>query len=208
METKDLLTLESKIYQEYEKDGAVEFLMGMGLFFASGVLESRGSPAFAGLIPIFIIMFKKAWKKYITYPRLGYARFSESRMLRRKREKHTILLVAAACVAFIFLSALAASGTFSSEVQGAFKPYARMVMGGIIALIIIAVAAVRRITHLYYVGAFALACFVLGHFLGFSPGIALLLTSFVLLIIGIIRLIRFVRANPKLEDGGVHDVNA
>jgi hypothetical protein len=197
-EVSEFTNIEEKMAREYDRDGMVEFVLGLGLTMGGLSLATRSGTTVSGLVPIYVILIARLWKKKITYPRLGYAEFLSKRKKERKTRMLMFLLVLFLAVALAMLILLAAAGSlgdlsFLSGREG------KLIFGGLVALMFVALGAIRKMKHLY---AFAVLCYLLcigTYLLHVSGGWALSITGALLLAVGLARLVTFLRANPKLE---------
>jgi hypothetical protein len=205
MESSDLKALENDVLRQYERDGLVETLLGLGLVMGGLVLISRSTGGSAnilgGLIPIFILLMlllSKAWKRRITYPRLGYTEL----IARRAEDRHRRIRVVvpgllAALAAGIILFAWTSDKVGEA---GLLRHHAgTLFFGGAVALTIAAAGIARKMRHLIL---FAVLCYLLciaTYLADVSGGYALEVTGGLLLIVGIIRLVLFLRGNPILQ---------
>jgi hypothetical protein len=205
MEPSDLIALENDVLRRYERDGMVETLLGLGLVMGGFVLTSRSAGdstnIIGGLLPIFIFLMAKAWRawrKRITYPRLGYSELIGRQTRDRKRRLRIFVLgILAALAAGIFIYAWASDNLGE---PGLLRRHAgTLVFGGVVALAIAAAGMARKAKHLYL---FAVLCYLMciaTYLADVSGGYALEVTGALLLIVGIAKLVLFLRANPVLE---------
>ena len=193
----ELSRLEEKVYREYNRDGALESLGGIG-FITAGAFLLGGRHGFsAGLLPILILLLGRAWKKRITYPRLGYAEFSAARQAEKKKLVVLVLLTVAAVVILAAIGHLAAKAAFADkDLMG--LPHANLILGGLLVLFVLAIAVFRRAGSLYPV-AIVFAALVVASDQGYLElENAIFWTGMVSLLIGIARLIRFLRTHPRI----------
>jgi hypothetical protein len=198
MEASDLKTFEETISRQYDRDGLIETLLGMALLIGGMSLALGGSPALTGLLPVYILVIGRLWKTRITYPRLGYADFLAKRKKQRKIRmlKFLLALVLAAVLAALIFLAMESSLGDLDPLRGWIGI---LIFDSVMALIIAAVGRIRKMRHLY---AFAALCYLLelgAYIVNMSPGWALSFIGLLLLTVGLVRLILFLRANPKLE---------
>lgn len=199
--TTDLNVLEAKVREEYTRDGSLEFLMGFGIMLAGIMVGRRPLGPFPAFLPIFVIILSRAWKKHITYPRLGYAEFNAAL---RAEKKRTIFLVILAAVALAILAALSYSEAAFSDRKGSL-PYANLLIGGFVGLFFLAFAVYRKVTALYVIAALLIVSAIAVQMGLFAFEDALVLAGFVLMAVGVVRLVLFIRTHPRLEGTGFHD---
>jgi len=198
-EVPELADVKERIARQYEQDGLLESLMGFALLIGGLSLASHGGSSYLGIFPVFFVIFAKAWRRKITYPRLGYAGFLEQERRQRKTRVLITMLMVVAALALGILIYLALAGKMG-DMEFLSGPSGKLIFGAAIAIIIATVAAVRKATHLYYFAVLVNLLVIGAYMLNISGGYALALTGLLLLILGVVRLILFLRANPKLED--------
>jgi hypothetical protein len=205
MESSDLKALENDVLRRYERDGMVETLLGLGLVMGGLVLISRSMGGskniLGGLIPIFILLMlllSKAWKRRITYPRLGYAEL----IARQAKDRHRRLRVVvpgllAALVAGIILFAWTSD---KAGEAGLLRHHAgTLFFGGAVALTIAAAGIARKMRHLVLLAVLCYLLCIATYLADVSGGYALEVTGGLLLIVGIVRLVLFLHGNPILQ---------
>jgi hypothetical protein len=194
MQLAEIEQIEEKIYEEYNQDGAAECLMGGGLILAGCSMAAHTSSTVIGIVPVLIVLLGRAWKKRITFPRLGYVEFSSKRRMMKRRG---ILLLLIAALAGTALAVWATNmNLFGSSAS--WGTQSRLFFGGMISVIIVMVGIIRKTSHFYWV-AIANFVFILASFWwNFSGGYALMLTGVVCLGIGLPKLMRFLSAHPVI----------
>lgn len=198
MKDTDLDRLEGKVYREYNRDGALEFLIGIGFVLAGAFVLGSRHGSFVGLVPIFIVLLSRAWKKRITYPRLGYAEFTAARQAGKKRLLVLVLLTIAAVIILGVIGHLAAKATFADK-DLMDLPHANLVLGGLLVLFVLAIAVFRKASALYPVVVVFLVLVVLSDQGYLRLNEAILWTGLLSLLIGTVKLIRFVHAHPRMD---------
>jgi len=201
MESKDLSELEAKIFAEYGQDGAIETLMGAGLLLIGLNMAGNAETVFIGLIPIFIVLLARVWRKRITFPRLGYVAFSSERRARRRRTV-IILLFAGVCAMLlaVWSSNLVQESAVADPASAA--NLTRLFHGTVLSLIIAAVARFRRVNHLYLFAVLNLILFIVAVATHQPSGLAVAGTGIALLGFGVARTVRFLRLHPLQESAG------
>jgi hypothetical protein len=196
MDSPKLTDLQNRAQRRYDQDGAMETVMGLG-FLLSGLGMASGSHVGA-FTPVFLVPIVLAWRRRITYPRLGYAAFVEKR---RGEFLRGFLPIALAVIALMILVIIAfdAAGTSFPEANDTMARYQKIAIGLILSALIASIAALRRLSHLYVVAGLMMALFVGAVTLRISAGYAVAVTGAVMFAIGMVRLVRFLRDNPKLE---------
>ena len=198
METADLTKLQYEIVQRYNKDGALESILGFCLTVAGwNFLDPPRGGLPIALLPIYMVLLIKAWRKRITYPRLGY---TELLAERRARARKTVLISLAV---FLILFAIVVWAVISIAGQSpndpAAKAWLKLCYGLPICAFMAWMGKVRQNTTLYWTSGMLAILFVATAFVRISPGWAFLFTGILLLLFGTIRLIQFLRENPRLD---------
>jgi hypothetical protein len=198
-----LSSVENKIVQEYSRDGMIETLIAVASLWSGFVFLTKPASPFM-VLPILMILGGRAWRRWITYPRLGYTELIATRRVKRKKAVLLILLAALAVGGLIALGLTAGEATFagSSFFQ---QSHARIIFGFPIGIIIAGVALVTRTRSLYWAAGILVALFVISDWQGVTAGYAFLVVGTGLLIVGLTRLVLFLRANPKLEGADLHE---
>lgn len=196
MNPQDIRQLEGAMLQGYDRDGMLETLMGFGLAFGGMNLIEHGGAA-TGLLPLFLILAARAWKRKITYPRLGYAEIHSDRRRQKKRVILLALLTLSGIAGLAFIAALA--GGAIQDAESFFgQPHAKLVFGAFLSAIIVGVAIVQRAPLFYAAAAILSGLIAAFDKMQISGGYALVLTGALLFIAGLARLFLFLRANPRL----------
>jgi hypothetical protein len=196
MDSQALTDLKANAQRRYDQDGAIETLMGFGLMI-SGVGMATHSSAGA-FTPVLIVLLAMAWQRRITYPRLGYAAFVDKRRDEFRRRFLPIVLA----VLLLLILVIIAFGSARKDATGGhvgMAPNGKIAIGLILSALIASIAALRRLPHLYIVAGLLTALFVGAAAWQVSPGYALAVTGMVSFVIGLVRLVRFLRANPRLD---------
>jgi hypothetical protein len=195
MQLTEIEQIEERIYKEYNQDGAAECLMGGGLLLAGFNMAAHASGSIVGILPILIILLGKAWKKRITYPRLGYVEFSSKRRMMKRRG---ILLIMIAALAGTALAVWASNmNLFGSSAS--WGTQSRLFFGGMISVIIVMVGIIRKTPHFYWVAIVNFIFILASFWWNFASGYALMLTGLLCLGIGLPKLMRFLSAHPVIS---------
>ncbi len=194
----DRQQLEEKIYQDYSRDGMGETLMGIGLLIGSLSMTEHFYQA-APFLPIILIFIGQAWRKRITYPRLGYAEIVAKK---RTTPKRGILLI---LVTALLLLAVASTAFMHATRGSTPLPHDKLLLGAIIAAIIAGAGIALRLKSVWVVAVLMLGFFAIADYWQFSAGWAMAAAGVIMLGMGLLRLRRFVRDNPVLEGADGHN---
>ena len=166
--------------------------IGMGLVFIVGALSMQFDDVryYLNILYIVPVIFIFLSKKYIAEPRMGMVKFTK----RRVRKNTVIIIVITAflvvMVSFFFIDV----DLFGSEL---INP--RWIISGIIFIILIAIAYFKSFDRMYLYAFLVVGMFNLSEEIRENPettgqqGYAYLLASIILIVIGCIYLIRFLK---------------
>lgn len=193
--TDDLTGLKAEVLRDYHRDGMIETMMGFALLAGGSCLISH-TPATTGLAPVLVILMARAWKRRITDPRLGYAEvYHTERVARRKTALWLVVTLALVAI----LAALAIN--LRPGLAGENDRVARFVFGGIVCAGIAAAGFLQKLRHLVIVAAGLFALIVVADQRHLGAGYALLAVGALSFVAGLVRLVLFLRANPRLPGG-------
>jgi peptidoglycan/LPS O-acetylase OafA/YrhL len=167
------------------------------------ILSHVFETAFAGLLPILLVFLGRAWKKQITYPRLGYAELSAFRQKNKRMQKLFVLVILAVMILFTAMLLLRQNESINDPLQ----KYARVFFMSIITVILVGVALFRaRQAPILYVFVGIVVVFWLLVFMKImNPSTMLLISGAAFVVCGLIKLARFIRNNPRIAGDATHD---
>jgi hypothetical protein len=193
--TTDLTELKEQLLRDYHADGMIETMLGFALLSGGLSLISR-TVAVGGITPVLVILIARAWKHRITDPRLGYAEVHRTDRAARKR-RALLVVVALAIVAGFSAVAFA----LRPDLAGTSDRVARFVFGGVVCAAVATAGLVQKLPHLCGVAAGLFVLIVIADHFRISAGYSLLVGGALLVVAGLVRLLLFVRANPRLRGG-------
>ncbi|MDD5088596.1 MAG: hypothetical protein PHI18_07355 [bacterium] len=201
---QDLERTEQKIFQQYNSDGAFETLLGLGLIVGGMVLSHVFESIVVCILPVFLVLLGRAWKKRITYPRLGYVELAQFRQKHRTRHKIFLFAMLAATAVFVIVMLL----NQQAGPDDKWDRVARFFFVGVIGIIVVGAALFRaRQAPILYLFVAAIVIFVLLTYLDIMrPATWLLISGGAFAIYGLIKLVRFLRDNPPLPRDTAHDI--
>lgn len=191
--------LQIRTYQSYQQDGLIDIIIGV-MIIGFGLYMVIDNSAFIFLTWLPIIFYVPL-KNRITVPRIGYVKFSSSRI-------RLIIGILMAIIAFVFLVGIflyLSSGRISPELTIWIKKYYMLVLAAIAAFAFTSAAILTGISRLYGYALLILVVFAAGVWLGVQPAIYVLACGLLIEVVGIWHLIRFLRKYPLAHQEGVHE---
>lgn len=197
-QSDELKKLSRKAYLSYHQDGLIDLLIGLGIL-GFGLMMLTGNFVF-NMLAWMPILFYVPMKNRITVPRFGYVQFSTE----RERKAKLLLALLVGLLLFSFFI-----GLYVFAVYDAMPPLVEVLMGGdgmlliggLFALMMLSAALITRLDRLFVYAALTMLIVPGGAVLGIAPEIRVIFLGAVILLVGIILLIRFLRAYPLPEDG-------
>lgn len=201
MSGDDLSQLELDMFKAYHSDGAMETFLGIGFLIIGWLLWEQEPIAFVGLFPVYILLGLRIWKKRITHPRLGFAKWSEERRNHIGRGKRFILgSLLILLVLVIGSTLLSRAGILPSRMLDHSAHY---FAAPVFAIALSVIAATRHQPHFYGIAALGLILMIFVVPLQLHLWSILLILGLPLVIIGLVRVSRFIKQYPVMEEGGV-----
>lgn len=192
-----LKQVERRIYLTFFQDGLWD--MALGLFLLSWGLVIRFY--FAGLIGALTVgVYFTVWglKRWLTYPRLGYARPAGE----RRQKMKMVLLGTVVFLAGLAIFLLTASG----DAPGWFREYFMFIFTGMLALVTTALAAWWRVGRWYSYAGLIILGGAAHQWLGLPVAYAFLIPGGIIAILGGYLLASFLRRYPKPENPEAGDL--
>ncbi len=193
-ESLNLKQLERKAWQSLQQDGLMEVSLGalLMLSFLAGIAGERRFFVYIVMLllgPLFILA-----KRYVTVPRMGQVKFGQERKAKQRRLVITVAVAVALTLALLFVAMRGSSWIKESHVLFSFG------LGGMIALVFMAMAYLKDFPRLYVGGLLIGSAFTVTELL--DTPIPLLVVGAILFVVGLTILTRFVRQYP-VPSGGV-----
>jgi len=189
----DLKYLERKVYLTYSQDGLMDLVAG--LFVLAFGLDLVLYLNLAAINAALLLMLFWAAKRKITYPRIGFAKFSPERT---RMLKKAVLVVQLALLVAMLLGVVAFLG-FSGFLPGLrtfFKQYSLLLFGVVLAGLMSLVAVLLDNWRLHIYAALTLSAFAVGRLVDLHPRVFMIPLGAVITISGLAVLIRFLRKYP------------
>ena len=193
----ELQTIQRKVYMTFFEDGVWDIFLG--LFILGWGLSILTEGTFLPAI-LFIILYSAVWgiKKWLTYPRIGYVKFSSTS--RRVIKTRFVVLLTVALLLGLLVGVLFGIGTRPKWLVDYFP----LIFYGMLAAII-CFAAYWAKANRFYLHA---ALIFLGGILHKWPGIpwefGFIGSGGIITLIGVGFLIRFLRKYPKVAQEDQH----
>jgi hypothetical protein len=187
MQNIDLKSLERKAYMSYHQDGLWDIFLGMVLI-SWGI--SMGS-AFSGLAGVWIVVLFPLFltaKRWITFPRLGYAEFSR---IRQAKTRILILFTLTFLLGLLVMILLTIGG--SSGLREWLRSYFEIVFGTVVAGVLCVLAAIHLIKRLYFYAVLVFLVFSGAHWYEFHLKYSFLAVGGIITFLGLVMLIQFMR---------------
>ncbi len=194
---KQLKELGRKAYLSYHQDGLIDILIGLGIL-GFGLMMLTGSVVFNMLVWMPIIFYVPL-KNRITVPRFGYVQFSSE----RSKNLRLLGVLLAGLLALSFFAGLyvfAVGGNMPPAIRAGLGQDGMLLIGGLFAVMLVSAGLVTRLDRLFVYAALTVLVIPGGVVLGIEPSYRVIFLGSLVLIIGIMLLIRFVRRYP-MEPG-------
>jgi hypothetical protein len=189
----ELKNLERKVYLTYSQDGLMDLVAG--LFVLAFGLDLVLHLNLAAMSSILLLGLFWGAKRMITYPRIGFVKFSPERIRMLKRAVWVMqfaLLVAMLLGGVVFLG-------FSGYLPGLrtfFRQYSLLLFGVVLAGLMSLVAVLLDNWRLHIYAALTLIAFAVGHLVGLHARFFMIPLGVVITISGLVVLIRFLCKYP------------
>jgi len=186
--------IEKRIYLRYQRDGIWEISLGLFLSWAGlSILFDEGA-FIAIIVPILVPVILSA-KKSITLPRLGYVNFSPERLAKVELGKKRLTVLFTITLLLGVFAFWAFTGT--NDLQLFIRNLKLLPFGFVFSLTIIACGWFFDMYRFVWYGLLVLISFIGGHFLNSDPPAYFLFPGIIILGIGLVLFISFVRKYPR-----------
>ena len=193
IEDINLKEIQRKVYMSFFQDGLWDiflglFILGWGLAILT---EASYLPGVS-----FIVLYFAIWgiRKWLTYPRIGYARFSATS--RRRITARFLILGVVVLLVGVMMAVLWGIGT---RPQG-LADYFPLIFNGILAAIVCLVACWARVNRFYLYGVLIFLGAVFHLWLGIRWEFGFIGAGGIIVLIGLGILIIFLRKYPKMVE--------
>jgi hypothetical protein len=195
----DLKALAQRAYLSYHQDGLIDLLIGW-MAFIFGLSLSFDAPAISLLAWLPLLSYVPI-KNALTVPRLGYVQFSPEYGPRQRKRLGTILAgVLGLLVLIIALLVLAAPKALAAVGDNGIVNY-----GAVVAILLLLAGLLSRIRRLTAYGLLCVFLAVAGATAGLPDYMLFIVLGLVIMLVGAILLVRFIRKYPPAQEGIDHD---
>ena len=190
----DLKQIERKAYTSYFHDGLWDIyggfiLLGLGL----AMLTDQ-----SWWLALMLLSMLALWaRKRITYPRMGYVRFSPQREARTKRSRIIASMVLTATMLLgVILFALVSTNGLPQWLDAWLADYFLVAFAVMVGAIIAVGAFMVGVTRFYAYAVLVFAAFAAAQLFDTSAGLPVTIAAGVIVLCGLVVLIRFLRKYP------------
>lgn len=195
MKDSELQTIQRKVYMSFFEDSVWDiflglFILGWGLAILADASYLVGAS--------FVGLYFMAWgvKKWLTYPRIGYVRFSASS--RRRITARFLILGTAVLLLGLLAAVLWGTGTRPQWLADYFP----LIFNGMLAAVVCFVAYWARVNRFYLYAALIFLGAVFHLWLGIEWEFGFIGAGGIILVISLGFLIRFLRKYPRVAQEG------
>lgn len=182
--------------------GLVEIEIGLIFIVSSLAMTFDDISYYLDLFYIVPIVFIVLAVKYVASPRMGVVNFAKRRV---KRNRIMSFVITTFLVVMVSLTFFGNSNVISEFIN------ARWIISGIIFMICIAVAYFLSFDRMYFYAFLLVGVFNLSEEIREHPGViseggyAYLLASIILIVVGLVYLIKFLKKYPLPKEGESYD---
>ena len=195
----NLKELEKKAWTSTFEDGITD--IGIGLILVLTTICQTFDDARFYLYALFIVpaLFVTAAKKYIITPRMGLVKFSRA----RNRKRYMLYLIMTISIAFLLI--LTVKGLFQQ------LPMTPVIVGAIVFFIPCLIAYFLNFDRMYIYAVLFTLSFALNEITIANTGViasgayAWLISGIIMVVIGVVYLVRFLKKYPLPVKGVYHD---
>jgi hypothetical protein len=192
----DLGRIEQKVYLSYHQDGLLDIFIG--LFILGFGMSMANLPVFIpSLLWTMCILYFWPARKFVSYPRMGYARFSPERKAREKKK-----LISLAILLYIpVIGTIIIMKGFPSFGWAIWLKEHEILFSEVMAAVLVSAGAILSgVKRLYVYAGLTMMVYANHYLLKTPPHLFFVSLGIVILVSGIVMLIRFLRKYPKMEE--------
>ena len=189
----ELKTIQRKVYMSFFEDGVWDIFLG--LFILGWGLSMLTDGAYLPGV-IFVCLYFTIWgiKKWLTYPRIGYVKFSSTD--RRRITTRFVILLTVTALLGLFVAVM---WGISSRPQW-LVDYLPLIFNGMLAAIVCLVAYWARVNRFYLHAILIFLGAVLYIWMDIPWEFGFIGAGGIIVIIGLIFLLRFIRKYPVSQE--------
>jgi len=194
----DLKRIQRNVYLSFFQDGLWDILLGLFLL-GWGITKLTDADFLPGAV--FISGYLAVWgiKKYITYPRIGYAKLSATS--RRRITTRFLVLLSVTALLGLLVSVLFGIGTVPQWLTDYFP----LLFNGMLAGIVCFASYWARVNRFYLYAALIFLAGILRQWFGIGWEYGFIGSGSLIVFVGLVYLISFLRKYPKtLEEVDVN----
>jgi hypothetical protein len=195
MKDSELQTIQRKVYMSFLEDGVWDIFLGLFMLgWGLAILTDAAYLVGASFVGLYFI----AWgvKKRLTYPRIGYVKFSAGS--RRRITTRFLILGTAVLLLGLLAAVLWGTGTRPQWLADYFP----LIFNGMLAAVVCFVAYWARVNRFYLYAALIFLGAVFHLWLGIEWEFGFIGAGGIILLIGLGFLIRFLRKYPRVAQEG------
>ena len=199
----DLKQIERKAWTSYFHDGLTDLyggfiLLGLGLAMLTDQMW---------WLALMVIGMAALWaRKRITYPRMGYVKFSPQREARTKRSRIIASMVLTATMLLgVILFALVSTNGLPQWLDAWLADYFLVAFAVMVGAIIAVGAFMVGVTRFYAYAVLVFAAFAAAQLFDTSAGLPVTIAAGVIVLCGLVMLMRFLRKYPLPTQEGPDD---
>jgi hypothetical protein len=189
----NLREIQRKVYMSFFQDGLWDIFLGL-FVLGWGLAILTGGTYLPGVL--FVAVYFSIWgiKRRLTYPRIGYARFSAPR--RRKITARFVVLGVAVVLVGVMMAVLWGIGARPQWLADYFP----LIFNGMLAAIVCFIAYWARVNRFYGYAALIFLGAVFHQWLGVRWEFGFIGAGGVIMVIGLGILITFLRKYPRITE--------
>lgn len=194
----NLKEIQRNVYMSFFQDGLWDIFLGL-FILGWGLAILTGGTYLPGVL--FASLYFSAWgvKKWLTYPRIGYVRFSE--ISRRRITARFVILGVVVLLIGVMAAVLWGIGTRPRWLADYFP----LVFNGMLAVVVCIVAYWARANRFYLYAVLIFLGAVFHLWLGIPWEFGFIGAGGIIVIIGVVILINFLHKYPKMDEEAQHN---
>lgn len=199
----DLKQIERKAWTAYFHDGLTDVYGGF-MLLALGLAMLTGQMSWLALMVVGVAAL---WaRKRITYPRMGYVKFSPERRARTKRSRLIAFVgLGATLLLGLALFALLSLDSLPQGLEAWLAHYFLVAFAVMLGVVLALAAYLLGVARFYAYAVLVFAAFAAGQWLDTSVGLPVTIAAGLILLCGLVLLVRFLRRYPRPAEGPTRD---